>query len=343
MTSAINNSASRHALMTLGVLGIAGYLCTSTWNSAIANDIGSFGDKFDASPVGFDVRNDSLRALQDYARSDALPTNINENVLTPNQTELTLALSPVIEEINPTTTMMAGDSYHVQTVGFGARTERMEYEQSHMLLQLDNEANTRYQLAKTVLNAVGIDAASLVPQSAPNNMEIVPDAVGYSDFNERVQEVTDHITRARSVALVLLSAPFANPLDVSYRSTSGFGMRVDPFTGQRAFHPGYDMAAYEGANVRSTQAGTIVYAGERSGYGNCVEIDHGHGFKTRYGHLESITVHVGDRVDLGDLVGHMGSTGRSTATHLHYEVWYNGELQNPANYLEAGRHYFNRR
>ena len=84
--------------------------------------------------------------------------------------------------------------------------------------------------------------------------------------------------------------------------------------------------------------GTVSFAGARSGYGRVVEVDHGYGFKSRYGHLRSITVSKGDTVDVGDLVGKMGTTGRSTGYHLHFEVFFNGKAYDPVKFLKAGRH-----
>jgi murein DD-endopeptidase MepM/ murein hydrolase activator NlpD len=90
--------------------------------------------------------------------------------------------------------------------------------------------------------------------------------------------------------------------------------------------------------VSATAPGTVVFAGNRGGYGNMVEIDHGFGIHTRYGHLSKITVAVGSKVNKGSVVGRMGSTGRSTGPHVHYEVWYDDVVRNPSNFIEAGRH-----
>ena len=96
------------------------------------------------------------------------------------------------------------------------------------------------------------------------------------------------------------------------------------------------MAAVKGTVVKAARAGVFVEAAFQAGYGNTVEIDHGRGFKTRYAHLAAISVNVGQRVAIGQRVGGMGSTGRSTGTHLHYEVWVNGRAQNPERFLKAG-------
>ena len=120
--------------------------------------------------------------------------------------------------------------------------------------------------------------------------------------------------------------------------SSPYGNRRDPFTGGADFHPGLDISADYGQPVKATADGTILIA-ERSGsYGNLVEIDHGYGFHTRYGHLASVLVRVGSRVEKGTAVGRLGSTGRSTGPHVHYEVWLAEKLRDPAKYIETGRH-----
>ena len=120
--------------------------------------------------------------------------------------------------------------------------------------------------------------------------------------------------------------------------TSGFGPRLDPFTGHYSFHSGVDFAGPWGAPVRATAPGQVIYAGNRGGYGNMVEIDNGLGIHTRYGHLSTITVRVGMQVEKGAAIGRLGSTGRSTGPHVHYEIWYDDVVRNPSNFIEAGRH-----
>jgi len=124
----------------------------------------------------------------------------------------------------------------------------------------------------------------------------------------------------------------------AFERTSGFGARIDPFTGHYSFHPGIDFAGPWGSTISATAPGTVVYAGGRGGYGNMVEIDHGFGIHTRYGHMSSILVQVGAKVAKGSPIGRLGSTGRSTGPHVHYEVWYDDVVRNPSTFIEAGRH-----
>ncbi|HEY1891640.1 MAG TPA: M23 family metallopeptidase [Steroidobacteraceae bacterium] len=131
--------------------------------------------------------------------------------------------------------------------------------------------------------------------------------------------------------------PEGRPVNSGYIS-SGFGARVDPFTGGEEFHEGIDFAAPEGTGIRAVAAGVVTWAGPRGGYGNMVQIDHGNGYATRYGHAYRVVVHVGETVQRGDVVALVGDTGRSTGPHVHFEVLKNGHEVNPARFvaLRAG-------
>ena len=115
--------------------------------------------------------------------------------------------------------------------------------------------------------------------------------------------------------------------------SSGFGQRIDPITGKQAWHTGVDFAGKDGADVIAVAAGVVVYSGPRSGYGKMVEINHGSGYSTRYGHHKALTVKAGDIVRKGEVIGLMGSSGRSTGPHVHFEVFKNGRIVDPASYI----------
>jgi len=129
--------------------------------------------------------------------------------------------------------------------------------------------------------------------------------------------------------------PSITPVDCA-RLTSHFGFRRDPFTGLRDRHEGLDLAAPTGTPVRAAAAGVVVLAGRYSGYGKLVEVDHGNGIVTRYGHNSRIAVREGERVMRGQLLGFVGATGRANAPHLHYEVLVNGRPVDPSSYLLNG-------
>jgi murein DD-endopeptidase MepM/ murein hydrolase activator NlpD len=121
--------------------------------------------------------------------------------------------------------------------------------------------------------------------------------------------------------------------------SSGFGVRTDPFLGRPAMHTGLDFRASTGDPVRATANGRVVSAGWAGGYGRMVEIDHGNGLSTRYGHMSRINVKVGQQIHIGQIVGEVGSTGRSTGPHLHYETRIDGEAVDPQRFLRAGARY----
>lgn len=115
--------------------------------------------------------------------------------------------------------------------------------------------------------------------------------------------------------------------------SSGFGYRADPFTGKRSFHGGLDFVSPKGSDVLAIAAGVVTFSGKRANYGNLIEIDHGNGLVTRYGHNKENLVEVGDAVKKGEVIALVGSTGRSTAPHVHLEVIENGRLVNPRQYV----------
>ncbi|HZR03488.1 MAG TPA: M23 family metallopeptidase [Burkholderiales bacterium] len=128
--------------------------------------------------------------------------------------------------------------------------------------------------------------------------------------------------------------PTLAPVHTGY-SSSGFGWRMDPFTGNHAFHEGLDFSAQEGTPIHAAAGGVVVYAGAHPQYGNMVEIDHGNDLVTRYAHASKLLVKVGDVTLQGSKIAEVGNTGRSTGAHLHFEVRHRGIAQNPARFLRT--------
>lgn len=128
--------------------------------------------------------------------------------------------------------------------------------------------------------------------------------------------------------------PTGRPVTKGWIS-SKFGVRSDPFTGKPDWHKGIDLAAKEGTEVIAVAAGVVTWAGKRYGYGNLVEVNHGKGYVTRYGHSKEVLVKVGDTVEKGQAIATVGSTGRSTGPHVHFEVWFNGKTVDPMKYVQA--------
>lgn len=149
----------------------------------------------------------------------------------------------------------------------------------------------------------------------------------------------DRVGKLTELRRAMASVPAGAPLD-KYQISSPFGVRRDPFHGRLALHAGIDLTVVSGGEVKARAPGKVVTAGWGGVYGNMVEIDHGFGLRTRYGHLSRVTVRPGDVIKTNTTVGHVGSSGRSTAPHLHYEVTFNGKHLDPKTFLEAKQHVF---
>jgi len=185
---------------------------------------------------------------------------------------------------------------------------------------------------ESLLASVGVDVASLKAK-----FNLAPAALGgpFYAFDPREKNGAGQVP-LENLKKLLTSLPLAAPLE-KYRLESPFGMRTDPFNKRRAMHSGLDFAAPYRTPVFSTAPGVVIFAGAKGAYGRTVEIDHGHGIVTRYAHLHRTMVVKGQRVTGRHQIGQLGSTGRSSGPHLHYEILVNGVAQDPARFIEAGR------
>ena len=154
-------------------------------------------------------------------------------------------------------------------------------------------------------------------------------------FDSGVEDLDQALDRLDAIKAAVRKYPLADP-EPGAAVTSGFGVRTDPLLGIPALHPGIDFRSPVGKKVPATAAGVVTHAGWDGGYGKMVEIDHGNGYATRYGHLSEVDVKVGEKVKLGQIIGKSGSTGRSTGPHLHYEIRHDGRPINPVGFLKAG-------
>ena len=156
----------------------------------------------------------------------------------------------------------------------------------------------------------------------------------------RANMLLEELDRLNLYRIAAEKAPFANPVRASVRYTSGFGFRRDPITGGRRMHNGQDLAGPYGTNIYATADGIVTFSGWQSGYGRMLIIKHDFGIETRYAHNSRNLVKKGQRVSRGQHIADMGNTGRSTGTHLHYEVRVNGRPVNPMTYIKAARDVF---
>ncbi len=218
--------------------------------------------------------------------------------------------------------------------------DQVESRQMAALNSYEDGMESRVRRMRGIISDLGLDMAHLeaatprVPMGGPFiPVKLTPNA---GNFERQLYRI--NITRAQMDRLTrtLALVPYRKPVIGEVEFTSGFGVRVDPFVGRPAMHTGLDFRAQSGDPVRVTANGKVVNAGWAGGYGRMVEVDHGNGLSTRYGHLSEINVKVGEYVKIGQVVGLVGSTGRSTGPHLHYETRIHGEAVDPQKFLRAG-------
>ena len=195
------------------------------------------------------------------------------------------------------------------------------------LRRMQNETRGKVARLKRILAKQGRKVRTARAMGGPL-IELKTNA-SFLDAADAVRETRRMLATVRKAAL---SVPHGSPVP-GKRISSRFGHRRDPFTGRRALHGGLDYAARRGTPVRATASGRVIRAGRQGGYGKLVEIDHGGGITTRYAHLHRIHVKKGQRVGRGKRIGKVGSTGRSTGPHLHYEVRRRGRVLDPMTYV----------
>ena len=219
-----------------------------------------------------------------------------------------------------------------------ASLDRVEARQTATLNTIEERFDSKAKRMRSVLADLGLDGKKTAAMPAATGGPFVPlrlrrDAGTFERQLYRVNVARSNLDRlTRMLSVVPVRKPISGEIDLS----SGFGVRSDPFLGRPAMHTGLDFRSSNGDPVRATATGTVGTAGRNGGYGKMVEIDHGNGLATRYGHLSEIEVKVGQHVKIGQVIGRVGSTGRSTGPHLHYETRIDGEAVDPQKFLRAG-------
>ena len=236
------------------------------------------------------------------------------------------------------------------------RLNSIKKQQLSLLGELQDSAGGQIERYERLIAMTGLNVDLVASQVGSNNRRngmggpLVPlgaevraaaiDGV-VDEFDKQFAQMAESYGRLDALTTALSRLPIVTPIATGfYRGTSGFGYRVDPFTGRVAFHSGADMAGEYGTTIMASLPGRVVAAEKRGPYGFMVEIDHGRGIRTRYGHLQSILVKPGDLVQFRQKIATMGSTGRSTGPHLHYEIWFNDVVRDPTKFFDAGRNVY---
>ncbi|NKD76399.1 peptidoglycan DD-metalloendopeptidase family protein [Haematospirillum sp. H1815] len=226
------------------------------------------------------------------------------------------------------------------------RMAEMAENQVALLRRFSGIAGDRAEELHEAMAGTGIDINKLM--SLPRNnsgqggpfVPFDPADTDTQELKNSLVSLNTHVERWNAYQGLVDTLPLGFPVKVKWSLSSPFGVRSDPINGVKAVHQGLDIRAPWRSSVYATGQGTVAFAGWRGRYGRMVEVEHGNGLKTRYGHLSKIVVKKGDRVDRSIVVGLLGNSGRSTGAHLHYEVLVNDVPRNPQKFIRAGAHVF---
>jgi murein DD-endopeptidase MepM/ murein hydrolase activator NlpD len=218
-------------------------------------------------------------------------------------------------------------------------------QQDFLLHVTERTINTIDEAERTIaLTGLGVEWLLARAENIPIAMggpfiDVNAELMAETELRQEVSVLDSHMSRWERLQFILRVLPLSAPVD-AYRVTSKFGKRKDPLNGRWGMHYGMDMAAPSGSPILVPAAGTVVSAGWNAGFGRTIEIDHGMGIRTRYGHLRSITVKKGKKVGFRETIGLLGSSGRSTGPHVHYEILIDGKPVDPTKFLTAGKYVF---
>lgn len=213
------------------------------------------------------------------------------------------------------------------------------------LAKLSNQTGASIQMMEEVLEMAGLDVNRMLGSRDFDGLggPFMPVEQGSYDSDLQLETTVRYLERQsehwKDLRTLMSVVPLAPPLE-NYKINSTFGLRKDPVNGRKSRHQGLDMGGRMGSDLYATAPGKVVFAGWRGYYGRVIEIDHGYGIRTRYGHLKKILVEVGDEVGYRDRIGLLGSSGRSTGPHVHYEVRVKGKPLDPLKFIRAGQHVF---
>lgn len=215
--------------------------------------------------------------------------------------------------------------------------DKVERQQMAALTSMEESNETKLRRMRGLFTDLGLDQpAAVTPSRAAMGGPFIPVKPDAGAFERQLYRVNLSRAQVENLRKAMNTVPYRKPVLGEIETTSGFGIRSDPFLGRPAMHSGLDFRGSTGDPVRATAAGKVVTAGWSGGYGRLIEIEHNDKLSTRYGHLSHIGVKVGDIVKIGQVIGEIGSTGRSTGPHLHYETRIDGDAVDPHKFLRAG-------
>jgi len=262
------------------------------------------------------------------------PKPVSDSLLTPHLLDRGTSLEP---DRAPTNKKPGKEADIGTKLGrIEASLDRVDRRETAVLTQLQTRYEGKARKMQSVLAQLGLKLNANPPPGIGGPFVPVALPSESQSFERALTRVNIARAYADKLSATLVSVPVREPVTGEIDFSSPFGVRVDPFLHVPAMHTGIDFRGTFGEPIHATAAGTVTSAGWSGGYGQMVEVDHGNGLATRYGHLSEIDVKVGQSIRIGQVVGRLGSTGRSTGPHLHYETRVDGEAVDPQKFLKAG-------
>ncbi|WP_242447506.1 M23 family metallopeptidase [Aurantiacibacter aquimixticola] len=282
-------------------------------------------DRFDAYAEDIAATTEDLKRRQEFIESmvSMLPDDVREGENVSDSSAESEELIGMIRDVFPAAMGLA----------------EVEARQLAFVERLTRYADRRAARAEDAIRTLGLDPRVVVTENETAMggpfEALASDSDG--ELDPRFERLGLSLARMSALERGLEAIPQVMPADINSIS-SGFGARRDPFSGRAAMHNGLDFRAPHGSPIHATAAGRVTFVGNRSGYGKTVEISHGSGMITRYAHMSAFRTRVGTEIAAGEVIGAIGSTGRSTGPHLHFEVRIDGRAVNPRPFLETAPH-----
>ncbi len=293
--------------------------------------------------AALELRATALSGISDPATTGSLrssstggnePKPVSDSLLTPHLLDRGTSLEP---DRAPTNKKPGKEADIGTKLGrIEASLDRVDRREGAMLAQLQARYEGKARKMRAVLAQLGLKLDANPPPAIGGPFVPVALPSESQSFERALTRVNIARAYADKLSATLVRVPVREPVTGEIDFSSPFGVRVDPFLHVPAMHTGIDFRGTFGEPIHATAAGTVTSASWSGGYGQMVEVDHGNGLATRYGHLSEIDVKVGQNIRIGQVVGRLGSTGRSTGPHLHYETRVDGEAVDPQKFLKAG-------
>lgn len=295
---------------------------------------------FEQMAKSFEEKHETISQMLKQKTSPSLPAS------TTQYSSNKVLMAPTVRDAAPRTsrTNIVKTASLNTGMEFDRSLNNLDDTQNAILVSAERDTLNRIERGRAIIKATDLSVDTVLSENPFGkggpfiDLGDNPNLNAEGDFGSRVESIKARVAEAEALDEALTSMPLGHPVGAETYRTSSYGLRKDPFTKRPTFHGGIDFGGQRNTAIVAAADGKVVSAGRNGTLGKYVKIDHGHGFVTRYGHMHKLNVKRGQIVKKGDKIGGMGSTGRSTATHLHYEVHFQGRSYDPGKFLKAG-HY----